>query len=203
MKRSITVALFGALAGVSSIAASAPVTKIQAMLARPAVLCGRFEQSKQLAGLKRPVASSGRFCVVADKGVLWRTLLPFPRTMRVTRDELVQSQGDRISFRISASQEPGIRMVNNVLFSLLAGDLTPLQSMFEVDASTRANGWSATLKARDPAVAKAVGNIALEGGAYVNSIAITEAGGDKTSIRFSGFTTGAAAFDADERKAFE
>ena len=33
--------------------------------------------------------SNGRFCVVADKGVLWRTVRPFPNTVRLTRDEIV------------------------------------------------------------------------------------------------------------------
>jgi hypothetical protein len=37
--------------------AAAPVAKIQAMLAKPSVLCGRFDQTKQLAGMKKPLAS--------------------------------------------------------------------------------------------------------------------------------------------------
>ena len=69
---------------------AAPVAQIQSILAKPKTLCGRFEQSKQLVGLKKPVASNGRFCVVADKGVLWRTLQPFPNTLKLTRDEIVQ-----------------------------------------------------------------------------------------------------------------
>ena len=67
--------LLAALLGAPAHAA-APVAKIQAMLAKPEQLCGRFEQSKQLAGMKKPLASSGRFCVVAGKGVMWRTLKP-------------------------------------------------------------------------------------------------------------------------------
>ena len=50
--------------------AAAPVAKIQAMLAKPKMLCGRFDQSKQLVGMKKPLNSNGRFCVVAGKGVL-------------------------------------------------------------------------------------------------------------------------------------
>ena len=54
-----------------------PVAKIQAILAKPKILCGRFDQSKQLAGMKKPLLSNGRFCISAGKGVLWRTLQPF------------------------------------------------------------------------------------------------------------------------------
>jgi hypothetical protein len=83
--------------------AGAPVAKIQSMLAQPKVLCGHFNQSKQLTGLKKPMVSNGRFCVVADKGVLWRTLQPFPNTVRLTRDEIVHLQGDRVAMAHAAS----------------------------------------------------------------------------------------------------
>ena len=59
--------------------AAAPVAEIQSMLAKPAALCGRFDQTKHLAGMKKPLASNGRFCVVAGKGVLWRTLQAVPQ----------------------------------------------------------------------------------------------------------------------------
>jgi hypothetical protein len=67
-----------------------PAAKIQSMLAKPKVLCGRFDQTKQLVGLKKPVKSTGRFCVVAEKGVLWRSERPFANTIKLTRDEIIQ-----------------------------------------------------------------------------------------------------------------
>jgi hypothetical protein len=178
--------------------AAVPVAKIQDMLAKQKVLCGRFDQSKSLAGLKKPLASNGRFCVVTGKGVLWRTLQPFPNTLRLTREEIVHMQGDRVALRLDAKQEPTVRMINSVLFALLAGDLAQLETLFEVDGSVRENAWNVTLKARDPALAKAIGNIALEGGAYVKNITISETGGDRTTIVFSGFQTGESAMNADE-----
>ena len=68
MKKYFAIAL--ALAAAGSAQAAVPSAKIQAMLAKPAVICGRFDQTKQLAGMKKPLASEGRFCVVAGKGVL-------------------------------------------------------------------------------------------------------------------------------------
>jgi Outer membrane lipoprotein carrier protein LolA-like len=183
-------------------ATTAPVAKIQAMLAKPNVLCGRFDQNKQLTGIKKPLLANGRFCVVTGKGVLWRTLQPFPSTLRLTRDEIVHLQGDRVAMRLDAKQEPTVRMINSVLFSLLAGDLTQLDKVFEVDGNIRDNGWSVALKAREPAVAKAVGNISLNGGAYVKDITISEASGDRTNIVFSGIQTGDAAMTPEEAAAF-
>ena len=182
--------------------AGAPVAKIQSMLAQPKVLCGHFNQSKQLTGLKKPMVSNGRFCVVADKGVLWRTLQPFPNTVRLTRDEIVHLQGDRVAIRLDAKQEPAVRMINSVLFALLAGDLGQIEQWFEVDGAIHDNGWSVTLKPREPALAKAISSVALDGDAYVKNITISEAGGDRTSIVFSKIHTGDAAMSVDEAALF-
>lgn len=182
--------------------AGAPVAKIQAMLAKPSTLCGRFDQSKQLAGMKKPLASQGRFCVVANKGVMWRTVKPFPNTLRLTRDEIVAFQGERVSMRLDARQEPTVRMINSVLFSLLSGELGSLETLFEVDGAADAGSWKVVLKARQPALAKAIGAIALEGGAFVKTIHIDEASGDHTTIVFSDLKTGAGAIPDDEAALF-
>jgi Outer membrane lipoprotein carrier protein LolA-like len=182
--------------------AGALVAKIQSMLAKPNVLCGHFDQSKQLTGLKKPMMSNGRFCVVADKGVLWRTVRPFPNTVRLTRDEIVHLQGGRVTRRLDAKQEPAVRMINGVLFALLAGDLEPIENLFEVDGRIHDTKWSVTLKAREPGLAKIISGVALDGSAYVTNITISETSGDRTSIVFSKIETGDAAMSVDEASLF-
>ncbi|MET0265481.1 MAG: outer membrane lipoprotein carrier protein LolA [Duganella sp.] len=182
--------------------AAVPVAKIQAMLAKPAIMCGRFDQTKTLAGMKKPLASHGRFCVVAGKGVLWRTLKPFPATLRLTRDEIVNYQGDRVAMRLDAKTEPTVRMINNVLFSLLSGDLGQLESLFEVDGTVDANSWNVALKARQAALDKAIGTILLDGGAYVKNIVMSEASGDRTAIVFSEIKAGETAMTSEEAALF-
>jgi outer membrane lipoprotein carrier protein LolA len=181
---------------------AAPVAEIQAILAQPKVLCGRFDQIKQLAGLKNPLRSNGRFCVVADKGVLWRSLQPFANTVRLSRDEIVQWQGERLAMRLNAKQEPTVRIINSLLFSVLAGDLGQLEKHFDVDGSVSDGAWSVKLKARDAGVAKVIGAIALDGAAYVKNIAIDEANGDRTRIVFSALQTGAQAMTSEEAALF-
>ncbi|HEY4317442.1 MAG TPA: outer membrane lipoprotein carrier protein LolA [Herbaspirillum sp.] len=195
--------LLGA-AGVAAVNAhaAAPVAQIQAVLARPDVMCGRFDQSKQLVGIKKPLASSGRFCVVAGKGVLWRTLQPFPATLRLTRDEIVQMQGDRVAMRLDAKQEPVVKMINSVLFSLLSGDLSQLDQLFDMNGSIQGRQWKVTLNARSPALAKAIGVLALEGSDYVKKVVIDEAGGDHTEILFADIRSGAQALNAEDGAAF-
>jgi hypothetical protein len=179
-----------------------PLARIESMLLKPAVLCGRFEQKKQLVGLKNAVNSSGRFCVVPNKGVLWRTLQPFSNTLRLTRDEIVQLRGDRVALRLEAKKEPTVRLINTVLFALLAGDIGQLEKLFEIDGSVQNNVWTITLKALEPGLAKAIGSIALKGGIYVRSITIDEASGDRTSIDLMAIETGDSAMNVDEAKLF-
>jgi hypothetical protein len=182
--------------------APSAVAKIQAMLAKPDILCGRFDQTKHLNGMKKPLLSNGRFCVVSGKGVLWRTLQPFPNTLRLTKDEIVHFQGERVAMRLDAKQEPTVRMINSVLFSLLAGDLAKLDTLFEVDGSVESGRWKVALTARQPALAKAIGAISLDGASFVKNIAINEASGDRTSIVFSSIQTGDNAIRPEEAALF-
>lgn len=178
------------------------ISQIQSMLAKPTTLCGRFDQTKQLSGMKKPLYSNGRFCVVNGKGVVWRTLQPFPSTLRLTRDEIINYQGDKVAMRLDAKQEPTVRIINSVLFSLLAGDLAQLDSLFVVDGKVTDNSWYVALTARQPGLAKAIGAISLDGAAYVNTIHMNEASGDQTTIVFSAIQTGDEAMQPEEAALF-
>jgi hypothetical protein len=103
--------------------------------------------------------------------------------------------------RLEAKQEPTVRMINSVLFSLLAGDLAQLETLFEVEGSADTS-WKVSLTARAPALAKAIGIISLDGGAYVRNIRISEASGDRTDIVFSEIKAGAGAVTPDEAALF-
>jgi hypothetical protein len=89
-------------------------------------------------------------------------------------------------------------MINGVLFSLLAGDLGQLDTLFDVDGSVKGETWKVALKARNAALARAVGAISLEGGAYVRSIQMNEESGDRTEIVFSDIKTGIGAILPEE-----
>jgi len=54
-----------------------------------------------------------------------------------------------------------------------------------------------------PGLAKAIGDIRLEGGAYVNKVVMQEASGDHTEIVFSAIQTGDKAMTAEEGALFD
>ncbi|WP_288393073.1 outer membrane lipoprotein carrier protein LolA [uncultured Herbaspirillum sp.] len=191
------------LAALPAAHAGAPVQQIQATLAKPAVMCGRFDQTKQLTGIKKPLQANGRFCVVKGRGILWQTLQPFPNTLRITREAIVQIQDGRVAMKLDAQQEPVVKMINSVLFSLLAGDLSQLDNLFELDGTLRDGYWQVALKARQPALAKAIGDISLAGAAYVDKVSMKETSGDRTDLSFSGIKTGEGAMTPEERALFD
>ncbi len=177
--------------------------QVQALLARPTVMCGRFEQAKVLVGLRRPVKSSGRFCVVVDKGVLWTTVLPFPETLRLTSDEIIESHGDQVTSRLSARKEPTVGIINDLLFSLLRGDLSRLTSSFAIASTVEQRNWTAKLVPKEGGLKQVIGGIELRGGEFVRQITIREASGDQTDIAFSGIVTGPSALQPEEARQFE
>jgi hypothetical protein len=93
-------------------------------------------------------------------------------------------------------------MINNVLFSLLAGDLGQLDALFDGDGTVDANSWTVALKPRQAALEKAIGTIKLEGGSYVKTIVMSEGSGDRTTIVFSAIQSGEAAMTKEEAALF-
>lgn len=203
MKKTLMGLALAGCALSANAAMSQSVASIQARLARPDVMCGRFEQAKQLVGIRKPLVSSGRFCVVKGTGVVWRTLKPFPGTLRLTRDQIVQFQGERVAMQLDATKEPVVRMINGVLFSMLGGDLGQLDTLFDADGTVAPQAWQVKLKARNPALARAIGTIRLEGNTYVKAIFMDEDSGDKTAITFSDIQSGREAMSAEEAGLFK
>lgn len=181
---------------------NAALGQIEKMVARPPILCGAFDQQKTLVGLKRPVRSSGRFCVVSEKGVLWNTLTPFASTLRLSREEIVQSQGDRVTSRLRARDEPTVGVISALLFSVLAGDFRRLQSGFTIDAAVQPTTWRAKLVPKESGMRRVINAIELGGSDYVRQLTLIEASGDRTVIAFTGMVAGHAALQPDEARAF-
>lgn len=179
------------------------LARIQKIVVRPPVVCGAFDQQKTLVGLKRPVRSSGRFCIVSQAGVLWKTLLPFPSTLRLSREEIVQSQGETITSRLTTRDEPTVGIISDLLFSVLGGDFKRLQSGFKIEASAGAGShWRTKLTPKESGMRRVISAIELSGDENVRQITLIEASGDQTAISFTQFQTGESALQPEELRAF-
>ena len=180
-------------------ASAADAAPVRQRLQMAAVLRGEFEQTKVIQGFRNALVSHGEFMVARGQGVWWHTQQPFEATLVVTRTRLFTRAPDGSTANVMDAQaEPGLRQVNELVFSLLSADLDALADRFTIKAqAVGATGWTLTLAPRDANVAKFLKSATLAGDAFVQSVRIDEAHGDSTQIRFSHQVPGTALSAAD------
>lgn len=151
----------------------------------PAVLRGQFVQRKTIAGFKKPLVSSGGFVVARERGLIWTTETPFPSELLIKPNQLVSIHGDQKEV-LDASREPGLRAFNQLIIALLAGDVSALQSQFNVVHSASSNGrWQLQLRPKEAGMALFIQEISLSGGDFVEQVQLQEGSGDSSLIEFS------------------
>ena len=160
---------------------------VRQRLAIAPVLRGEFEQTKTIKGFRNALVSHGEFLVARGQGVWWHTQQPFESTLVVTRTRLFTRAADGTSANVmDAAAEPGLRQVNELVFSLLSADLDTLADRFDIAGqAVGATGWTLTLTPRDRQVARFLAKATLDGDRFVQSVRIDDAGGGATQIRFS------------------
>lgn len=157
-------------------------TQVKARLDPAPVQQGTFEQKKQVKGFKRPLASSGVYVVTRGAGVQWSTQKPFASELKVTAGEIASTQNGAEVFRLDARQEPAVRVITQVLFSLLAGDLAALDQHFTAKGTVGERDWAIELKPKAAALEKIFTVISLQGDRAVRRVELREASGDVTDI---------------------
>ncbi len=156
--------------------------QVKAKLADKAVITGTFDQSKQVKGFKRPLKSSGTYEVKRGVGVTWKTLAPFASELTVSADQIRSTQDGAEVFALDAKTEPTVRVITQLLFSLLAGDLNALSSHFEATGSVTGKDWLIELKPKPGPLEKIFLRISLKGDSAVRSVHMQEQSGDATLI---------------------
>lgn len=162
-------------------------------LRQPEWLRGEFEQSKLVQGFKKPLLSRGDFVVARGRGVLWRTRQPFASELRLTREQIRASQGSAPALQLDAQREPALRLVNEMMFALLGGDVAALSQLFVLEGELLGrSSWRLQLRPRQAAWLQVLQRIALSGDGHVREVEILEASGDLTRIRFQQLREGDA-----------
>ncbi|CAM3649196.1 outer membrane lipoprotein carrier protein LolA [Corallococcus sp. ZKHCc1 1396] len=170
--------------------ASDLVKDVRARLVDAPLVRGRFEQKKTVTGFKKPLVSKGDFLLARDQGVLWNTRTPFASTLTLTRKSLSAEQGQGgAAYHLDSTKEPALAAVNELLFALLAGDVTTLQKRFKVEgALVGPAGWRLELTPTDAGLARVFKHIQLEGDGYVRQVRMEETRGDVSVILFDQLT---------------
>ena len=156
--------------------------QVKSKLSDAAVQKGTFEQTKQVKGFKRPLKSSGTYVVTKGEGVQWNTLKPFPSELTVKAGEISSTQNGKEVFRLDSKTEPTVKMITQLLFSLLAGDLPALESQFTATGEVKSEGWHIALEPKSEGLKKVFTSITIDGDRAVRSVLLKELNGDSTTI---------------------
>ncbi len=205
MKPFVLILALAVLPALPVFAAPAPeLAQVQQRVARPALLRADFVQEKQVAGFRNPLRSQGQFVLAQERGVIWRTLKPFPSDVVLTRDRILSRQADgSVQVEVDGRQQPAMRAINAMMFALMSGDVQAMSASFEVRAELLPdNGWRLHLTPRSPMLAKAFASLQLEGDKYVRKVEIEEANHDRTRLTFDNFRL-APPLDADEEHSLD
>lgn len=161
-------------------------TALRARLGQPDWLQGEFEQSKQVQGFKKPLLSRGDFVIARGRGVVWSTRTPFASELKLTRNQMEATQGGAPTLRMDSQREPALRVVNEMMFALLGGDIGALSQLFVLEGEVVGErAWRITLVPRQAAWRQVLQSIDLTGERHVREVRIVESAGDETKIRFS------------------
>ena len=172
-------------------------------LAKTPVLRGTFVQRKFLNGIPRPLKSSGSYVVSRDQGIWWHTMLPFDSDFILTPSTMVQLDDGKIAARLSADQQPGLRVVGDVFFSIFALDPSALATNFELFGQRgEREAWSMGLRPRSNALRNVMSETVITGATRVDKVEFWDSHGDRTEITLNS-SANVAPLSAEEAALFK
>ncbi|MES2488214.1 MAG: outer membrane lipoprotein carrier protein LolA [Pseudomonadota bacterium] len=152
-------------------------------LAKTPVLRGSFVQRKFLSGLPKPLKSSGNYVISREQGIWWHTQLPFDSEFILTPESMAQLDGGKVATRLTAAQQPGLRVVGDVFFSIFALDPSALAANFELFGQRgERDTWTMGLRPKSSAMRSVMSEAVITGASRVDKVEMWDAHGDRTEI---------------------
>jgi len=166
-----------------------------ANLAQNPIIKGNFVQERYMSRLNRSLISSGNFIIAAEQGMVWETLRPFPSTMILGNDFIIQSRPDGRKSVLGAQGNETFTQLSGVISSIFSGQSQRLLENFEVYFLGSVSNWNMGLLPRSSVVASFVMKITMSGDSAIRSIRIFEQNGDVITYTLSNHSYPAALND--------
>jgi len=160
---------------------------ISGRLAEHPIVKGTFEQEKVLGRLGRTLKSEGNIIIATGLGMVWDTTKPFPSTLVLGKDYLIQSRPGGQKTRVSAQGNETFLRLADVLNAVFSGNAQGLLENFEVyfSAGNAVSGWVLGLSPLDKAISTFAARITMSGDEVIRNILINEQSGDITAYTLS------------------
>jgi len=156
-----------------------------ANLAEKPIVKGNFEQEKHLNRLNRSLISSGNFIIAAEQGMVWETLKPFPSTMIMGNNFIMQSRPDGQKTVLGAQGNETFTQMSVIISSVFSGQAQRLLENFEVYFFGSVSNWNMGLIPKDSVFASFVTKITMSGDFAIRSIRLFEQNGDVITYTLS------------------
>jgi hypothetical protein len=185
---------------ISLVSAHESLDQITQSIAQDGIIKAHFQQQKSMAGLPKPLLSSGELILWQGKGILWSTQIPFPNRILLSKAGIFRMDGPKKHPLMKGQSQD--QFVLNLLSKVLSGSFSQIHE-FNVDvlSAKGAKTWKIKLTASG-GIAKFLTSITIEGERFINHITIQRANGDQDQICLTQHTLETSIAD-DIRKLFD
>ena len=167
------------------------------------VVRAHFEQTRTIKDLPQPLRSNGEMLIARDSGLLWDQKAPFPMTLLLDDNRMVQVINGQPPQTITAENNPQMFQFNHLLRALFQADRKVLEENFRIDFKDLGNGrWSLLLTPTTTPLDKIFASMDLGGATYLESIVLNDKQGDRTDIALSRHQLTPASLTDAERQRF-
>jgi hypothetical protein len=182
---------------------------LETILAAPArsladaqVLRGQFTHEKYLAEIPQPLRAEGEFTYVRGLGVHWHTKRPFDSEFVLTQAGILQRDEGAETLRLSAQEQPAVRVIAEIFLALFTLDVTSLSESFDLYGKSQGERWIVGLRPKSATIGSVFKEATIKGAKDVEQVVLADAHGDRTVIQLRDVQYFAAGPDAGTRAMF-
>lgn len=145
---------------------------------------GEFTQEQYIKVANRSLISRGIFVMAADKGVIFEIAEPFPSSMVVTEDKLVQTLSGNVVAVMDGKENAMFKNIAKIIHSVFSNDVQVLRDNFQVSV-TGGPKDVVELVPKDPLLSMMFLKITLAVGDSIDSVSVIETGGNWVNYNFN------------------
>lgn len=177
------------------------LTAVCTKIAANPVVRGRFTQTKQVTRIKKNFSSYGNFLFSGSDGVLWNVEKPYPSSLIMTKDRLIQKTAGGRTSVMESNGNAVFQRFADTLQAVFAGRLSSLEQDFSLYFQGTATNWRIGLVPKENAVRSVIKSMEIRGDDYILSLRLVEASGDLNVYTFSD-SQASKILSEDEKQAF-
>lgn len=171
-------------------------------LANAKVLTGQFTHRKFLSEVPQPLTATGEFTYARGLGVYWHTLQPFDSVFVLTSSGIVQRDEGAEAVRLSAQEQPAVRVIADIFLALFTLDVANLSSTFDLFGKSQGERWIIGLRPKTATIGSVFRQATITGAKDVEQVVLIDAHDDRTVIDLQAIRYSPAEPDAATRALF-